>query len=1546
MNNKFYLKFMNEVALLPKNVISAHSKPIGHLKQYQEKLTQKYLEIIGFLQKSAEQSSKSACQILQDRMQLYQSDKKILVDQQRSFLESMGKNAMNFDQLKQKLEMIGNEMIEKSIKLREDSIIVYDKAFSELQPIVNDCFKQCETFMSQLPAPLPIRIENVVKRLNESYISTKTSLIRSLYNEEINVRNLSANAEEEFEQRIDEWRVNKFSVLVEEAKAQLDFKKMVNFDEIFLDFYNDQKKFNLCFKKVLQNVSLIMPPDNFTEEKDFQPWWNEVEEMRMLHQNFINTFIQKIEDKINEMKKNNLELVENLEKELLTLKTENDANQAMSEVIPLFKQCRKYSDNFLNKLKKYWENRVNAIQTAFNSIKDFILPIIQMYQECVTTAKETRDDVTNSQNELREKSGELLNQLENDLNSQTNAIQMLVSETEINNQVENCKQTLLKIESEYRSYYDKAVEIYEQRQPKILQTFEEKENSLLTFVKMRKTSNPPDWLLNSGRSNSISKMSAPGSVRRQRRPSSRAVKKRTTKKGKESEKVEIFHFELENGSGKFEESEPLSIIPQIEDFVDESALPPLPTKGKGSRSKTASQNKNVRGSGNSGAPGKGNNNGSKGNSKSGNNGSNSQQKMKAKIDDLDDVEVPDFILMNTVPRIGKDNQIIPPKPVTNTESNESMAIDTNSPTKKIVNSINRVLSSSKIPIAPPPTVPTTSNTNENEKEGEKLGLSENSSSADFDSGEISIIVYTPDNSEVDEWKNVFRRALISSFEKMFADEMRDSCYEKEKDKLANELSERMRTYAPRANSIELNVAQTRLIKIETRMVQLEKYFRKATQDFNKGLKTVETGIDKLATNVKNETQTLRHYIDDLEKQKNSTTFQQLNQEFTIRVKNFSTKFAQQLESQKEAASNFIAGFKASNERFVNSLGGTEEVFSDEERDMCMKFFERMDGQVGQIVEALNNKENELKTEIDSELKSITDEFNSIYPHHKSDMVFIDELKALQAEAKSKLDTLIFKNKQSEADINRVIENVQSNRDNKNDPQIALEKEFEKIEKMRLAIIKRARFLNFLKSKLSLDSIPFNLNLATELEESQKIILDPSLLSARKSQAKIRTSQAKVRPDSAKKVTNARTKAEQANEVLQTIQGQVDNIGSELITKLNPIINEYYASLKQRKYQITRPTLIPPVANECIEQNKKLWEKTMSIMPSILEECCRVFKNQIAKASEMAHKSLPIIFSLYLQFYNNHLEDSYKTIKQEFNESFEKVISEREKHRKALNPKIIDENNSKLLKSLMDEESVRRQNEIGLIKNFNFSILNNEYKEMQLFVNHLPLVTRVLLQTFDSFVLPEDLTDYNATKGNNKSGIENVQRMTLKEMLKEKERRAMNPVNDPIRPFAQKTWPTMNSVMSPLFPFITQFAEQIAAMNSNGSNISAAPTASNLSIASFVSNSNTNISPKKGQKRSRKADSRKKDESKNAEELMNEKLPPQSSLETSLHRGVIIERNNCYAEYESNLGQRVEQFNAYISSLEQEGESFDEHWKQCILSMKPDFKFPTSTNDSK
>ncbi|OHS96437.1 hypothetical protein TRFO_37380 [Tritrichomonas foetus] len=1413
---------MNEVAILPKNAPSLHSTQTGHLKRYQEKLTQKYLEIIGFLQHSAEESSKKTSEILQSKMEEYQKEKQDLMNQQREFIESMGKNATNFEQLKLNLESIGNEMIKKSICLREESIEIYDKSFASLQPIVNESFKKCEIFVSQLPANLPFRLETVVQHLNESYITTKSTLLRSLFNEEIDARNIAADASEEFVQRSDEWCVNKFTVLVEEAKERLVFQKLCDFGTIFTDFYKDQKKFTLCFKKVLQNVMLIMPPDSFSTN-DFDTWWKEAHDIMTFHSNFIDTFLKKIEDKINETKNNNIEYIENLEKELNSLKSETEANQAMSEIIPLFKQCRKYSENFLSKLRRYWENRSNAIQSSFDSIKAFIMPIIEIYQNCINKSNESKSSVIASQKELRDNSTQLLSEYENDIAQHINEIQLLVTEKDIKNAVDKCKSILDKIESEYRTFYDKAIKIYDDEQPKVLQVFESTENELLQLTKLRKTSISQDWIASMGSARSNSKLNTPQSMRRQKRPNSRAVKKRA-KKGKEDEKVEIFHFELENGGGKYEETEMLTIIPPVEEFIDEATLPPIPVKGKGARGgRGGGRGANTRGS-------RGGRGGGRGGANSNNSG-----KIKPNIDDIDDVEVPDFVLFETVPKINDED--------------------------------------------------------------------------------ISIIVYTPQNVEIEEWKNNFRKALVKSFMDLYAEQITFTNYDHERDMLADELNERMRTHTSRGNSIELNVGQTRLIRLESRKVQLEKHFRKATLIFNKGLKGIETNIDKKTAELKNEASKLHSFIEELEKQKTSQTFQQLNQEFTIKLKNFSVKVVNQMEIQKKEIDEFITNFKASNDRFVNTLGGADEVFSDEERDMCLKFFERMNVQIEQIVEALNNKETEIKNGIDDDVKAITDEFNNLFPHHRNDMIFVDAMQAAQVEAKSKLDSLIFRNKQNEADVTRAIEKVKQSRDPSDDPQLAIEKEFESLENMRMTILSRARFLNILKSKISTDPIAFQVILGNELTEAEKQLSD--IGSARKSIGRSRQGTNKIRPDSAKRMAISRKSGDLLNDSLQTIQGKIEIIGSEMISKLTPSINEYYTSLKTRKHQITRPEKIPALPAECIEKNKNRWQQTMSVFPSIYEECCRVFRNQVASAIEVAKDSVPYVYALYNKFYILHQNELKEKLFSDFNEEFKLLVDGKQEHRNRLTPRIIDENNTDELLGLIEEENIRKKNEAELVKNFNENVLNSEVKTMQLFIGHLPLITRTFLQTFDAFVLPEDLV--NGTNGKDNQPppqVENATRMTLKEMLKEKERRANNPVNDPFRPFPQKAWPSLNVQMMPLVWYMIKPSEITTTQ--------APPTARRQS---------------RRRREDRKRDEKKGITSSSSDIAEVDKLPVQYSLETPLHRCVIFERNKSYSDYETALADRVDKFKSYVTSLEQDLVAFDKYWRRCIVSMKPGFKFP-------
>jgi hypothetical protein len=60
----------------------------------------------------------------------------------------------------------------------------------------------------------------------------------------------------------------------------------------------------------------------------------------------------------------------------------------------------------------------------------------------------------------------------------------------------------------------------------------------------------------------------------------------------------------------------------------------------------------------------------------------------------------------------------------------------------------------------------------------------------------------------------------------------------------------------------------------------------------------------------------------------------------------------------------------------------------------------------------------------------------------------------------------------------------------------------------------------------------------------------------------------------------------------------------------------------------------------------------------------------------------------------------------------------------------------------------------------------------------------------------------------------------------------------------------------------------------------------------------------------------------------------TSLETPLHRAVIIERNKDYSRYGQELRQRIADFDVYIQSLNDETAGFTQHWFACALSIQP------------
>lgn len=1377
---------------LPKLTPSGHSSLGGPLAKYQNQLADKYYLLIAGVRQAAQKSSEATNRKLREKLNAYDERKREITARQQEMIESMGKKLITFDELKSEIAKLGEELVALSVVLRKEAIEIYDKEFQSLQPKIDEAFRACEDFVAQLPANLTRTLEDEVKHLNQEYVSAKQGLVQMLYQQEISARTLCEDTIDQFVQNIDEWKVNRFDALVSAAREKLDPHRPMDYGTIFEDFYRDQRQFTACFRKALQNVSLVAPPDQFGPQ-NLEAWWNEVENMIELHNNFISQFRDKIQKVIDERNTSNEQLLESLEKELVELKTENDALTALSELLPMQRQGKKMSENYIEKITKYWNNRTAAIRQAFEAVKAFLEPLVEIYTKVVTETKEHDKNVDEQAAALRTNSNEVTQAYEDEIEKNTDEIKVMVSVTEINSRVEACRQILGQIEEEYRKFYEDSIHLFDDQPPQLVSKFEEVETQVLAKLMMTKTvCAQNDWSCSSSRT-------AQSSARRRVRLATRGSRKRR-KESKKDKASQVFSFTCLNES-KFEECGTLEIIPEIEGWVDE-ALNVTPVKGRG-RGKLSSARTKSRGKGT-------------GRGRGG----------KVRLEDYDDVEVPDFVLMETVPQ--------------------------------------------------------------------------------FDDTP-SILVYAPCNDEVLEWRNSLRKQLIFALQDFFETEMDHARYEQERQALADELNERLRIHATRINGIELNTAQERVIQVESRKTQLDKHFRKATLFFNKGLKQLEASIEKFKQKTIGDVNKLQAFITALDQQKNDDALVQLNQEFGIESKRCERNFAKDVEQQEKGIEDFTNNFKASNERFMKAILDTSSV-CEEEREMCMKFFERMDADVKDINTTLKERIESIKTEFTKNKKKITDEFELMYPRSRTDAQLLDAINAAHKEAKQRLDSLMFHSRQAENGVSLTIKALADAGKVIVDPQTMIDKYFELLENMRMTILQRAKFLSALKSKMVAEPISFKCILSESVKESEKHALETeSPLRTRTG----RKSSIKIRPDSQSKPTGRMQKKKESvqasMEVLGTMQGQVDNIGNEMVQKLMPMINNYYTQLKQTKTTTTRPDQIPATVNECIERIRSRWRETTTGVPAFLKESAIILGNQVARSTDVAKDTIEKVYDLFTRYYTDSVTMKRDKLQQEFDDALRQLTKERREHRDALKPSLADSNNVAALQELLEEERCRRQRETQIVSDYGDSVYLAEGKSMKMFIEHIPIVTRTFLQMFDSFVLPEDLIE---------AKIENPRRLTLRELLKEQQRKAANPVSDSTRPFPLKQWPTIMSVMGPMLD--VQLSNH---------------TRDDLSSVLLMSG-------RKGQVRKRKGSERMSQKQLDAKLFASaEKMASQTSLETPIHRNTIITRNQSYSNYETALGERIDGFKAYMASIREENSQFFEHWKLCVKQLKNDLPIP-------
>ncbi|EAX80109.1 hypothetical protein TVAG_534150 [Trichomonas vaginalis G3] len=242
-------------------------------------------------------------------------------------------------------------------------------------------------------------------------------------------------------------------------------------------------------------------------------------------------------------------------------------------------------------------------------------------------------------------------------------------------------------------------------------------------------------------------------------------------------------------------------------------------------------------------------------------------------------------------------------------------------------------------------------------------------------------------------------------------------------------------------------------------------------------------------------------------------------------------------------------------------------------------------------------------------------------------------------------------------------------------------------------------------------------------------------------------------------------------------------------------------------------------------------------------------------------------------------------------------TQRDQNVKALSPKLSDSNNISELKKLYNSEEERRKNELTVIQNYENSIIETEKNVMNMFTSHLPLITSSLMSLFDKFPLLEDLIP---------GPVANEERRTLKSLIKDKERKSMQLPDDQDRPFHVRQWPTLPLTMEPLSSMTSQTESQDQQTKEKNS----------------------------GRKTVKKP--KKSDAIKSVESAM---MPIITSIDTSMYRGVIVERNRSFEEYQREMKSRVTSFETYINFMKEETQKFSEFWLKSINNLCPRFVIP-------
>lgn len=1420
IKKRYYNKLMDEVSSLPKLTNDQHSSTAGHLANYHNSISEQLMRNIGHLQKVVKSISDETTQKLTEKMNDYKKNYDQANTESREIIDSM--SSKSFEELRNQLKSIGENLLNNFNSLKKDCIDTYSQSFMNIKPLVDQTYENCKDILLQVPTNISERLKSEVTRINSNFLKSKQDLTKILYQIEINTRTSIQNYENEFEQREDKWKENRFNSLVEQAKTQLDFTKFIDFGDLYNQFYTEQGNFTLCFRKTLLNLIFLLPPDHFNNEL-YEEWVKEVDEVIECHTNFIKVFESKFTEKVTQQMNCNSELVNQLETELVELKNENDANAALSEISPLFKTTQKLNSMFIEKLHKYWEYRQNCIKTSFDSIKSFAQPLISSYckfSDEINLIKEKEEKMTN---ELKEKSNQTLDDLEDKLQKKEDEISILVSEKEINNRVDECREILDQIENEYHQIYTNLSDLYDKFPEEIKSVFDISEEEIVQLLKLKKTDlNLPQ--------NAESRPHSSGSKGSNRRgPSKR-------KSGTPVNKMRPIVID----GTKYEEEEPIVIIPTFDDFIDELVQAPQKAKGKPPAKKIPrfkSNPKNIKQS----------------------------PSIRGKIpnDDYEDQEVADFSLVDLIPKI---NEV------------------------------------------------------------------------------IATFVYTPVPEELADWPQKLREEVLKSLYANLADSLKWATDQEKRDKLTDELNERMRVHMPRMSSIKLNVAEARKSQIQNRQIQLESFFRRQTSRFNSKLQLLQNSLDKLCEKMTLKCESMRNFTFELKQAKSTSAFSVLSQNKQVAENNLSVTFDQFVEKQKKEIGEFFDFFKTSNDRFKENVMLADSSYSEEEREVASQYFQRMDDQIMIIHDDLDAKVKSNTEKVNSLRDQISSEFENALPHNLADVQLIEMIVSLHKEYSSKFESLIFSNYTMERNLQLAMETVKSltskiKANPYTDHQATIDDLFASLEDLRVKLVDRGIFLKQFKSKIPSEPLKYLITLESGSEKVQLFDneeddsgIQSGKLSNQKKNArplskgndrKSGKSKSSSSNKTIKKASKSKAKAvsvvlpvEKSSANPLTFEGRIEQLRQDLLNGLLEKASNYYMSLKTRSYPITRPDQIPATQQELVNVMSDNWEKITEKVPSVTSQSVSEYKLNVVVSIDIFKTAEKAVFDVFTDFFINEANSGSEKVKTAFDNELFLLKQKKTENQSKLNPKFADANNFDEFNKLYLDEEERNRREKSKIQCFTRNIIECEKVTMNHFLTNLPLLVKNLLLMLDRVPLIEDLKE---------GTVEKVERKSMRQLLKEKKFSSNSSSN---RPFSQREWPVLNSIMKPLSDFIVSASPSLAQIdqqaNSNASFQSANESAKSKKKPAKKVNNN-NLINKNDKNAGGKVDAN------NNDVIVN------SSLDTLLHRAAIVERNKSYSNFEEKMKRRIDEMKSFVDGLNKENEDFEKSWMEKVKELYPDYK---------